>query len=83
VEFENGRWYRIRVRVTKEKVEAWVDDEQIVDFEIVGRELAVTSEMEPCLPFGFATWYTTGALRKIAYRKLPAAGSSGKKKMEA
>ena len=30
----------------------------------------VTVEVAPCLPLGVATWYTTGALRKIRYRQL-------------
>ena len=29
--FEAGRWYRVRLRVTAAKVEAWVDDAQVVD----------------------------------------------------
>lgn len=70
IEFENDRWYRVRVKVTKAKVQVWIDDEQKIDFETDERKLAVTSEMEPCLPLGFATWYTTGQLRNIRYRLL-------------
>src|SRR5207253_11211874 len=25
---ENGRWYRIRLRVTKDKIQAWIDKEK-------------------------------------------------------
>ena len=71
IEFKNDRWYRIRVKVTKEEVVAYVDDQRICGIATKGRKFTVTSEMEPCLPFGFATWVTTGALRKIRYRPLP------------
>lgn len=71
IEFKNKKWYRVRVRVTDKKVTAYVDDEKICELETENRKLTVTSEMEPCLPFGFATWGgTTGALRKIRYRLL-------------
>ena len=70
MEFKNKQWYRIRVRVTKKKVTAYVDDHRICQLETDHRKLTVTSEMEPCLPLGIATWVTTGALRKIRYRAL-------------
>ncbi len=30
-EFDNGRWYTIRLRVTDARIEAWIDKEQIVE----------------------------------------------------
>ncbi len=70
VEFKNGRWYAVRVRVTDAKVEVWLDKEKIIDLERADHKFEVTWEMAPCLPFGFATWDTTGALRRIRYRPL-------------
>ncbi len=71
MEFTNKKWYPVRVRVTDERVTAYVADEKICDLETKDRKLTVTSEMEPCLPFGIATWAnTTGLLRKIRYRTL-------------
>ncbi|MFO7906244.1 MAG: DUF1080 domain-containing protein [Pirellulaceae bacterium] len=71
MEFKNKKWYPVRIRVTEDKVVAYVGDEKICDFETENRKLTVTAEMEPCLPFGVATWGgTTGALRNIRYRKL-------------
>jgi hypothetical protein len=81
IDFKNKKWYRVRVRVTDERVTAFVDDEKICDLETNDRKLTVTSEMEPCLPFGFATWGgTTGALRKIRYRTLSKEEIRAKKK---
>ena len=70
IEFKNDRWYKIRVKVTKTNVQVWVDGQQKIDFETKDRKLAVTAEMEPCLPLGIATWYTAGQLRNLRYREL-------------
>ncbi len=61
--FERDRWYFIQLRVTQEKIEAWIDDEKVVDLETAGRRIDVRWEMEQCRPLGIATWRTTGAIR--------------------
>jgi hypothetical protein len=70
VEFKNGQWYKVRVRVTEEKIEAFLDDEQIVDCTIGERRVSVRLEVENSQPLGIATWRTTGAARDIRIRKL-------------
>ncbi len=69
-EFEEGKWYKIRLRVTDKKIQTWVDDEQIVDCDIVNRQVSVRWEMDQMPPFGFATYMTKGGLRKIVIRRL-------------
>jgi hypothetical protein len=68
--FEKGRWYGIRVRVTPERIEAWIDKEKVVSQELKDRKISIRFEMEPCVPFGIATWSTTSALRNIRLRRL-------------
>ena len=69
MEFESGRWYRIHVRVSEDRIETWIDDEQMVDVEITGRKVSTRLEVELNKPFGFATWETTAALRGIELRQ--------------
>lgn len=71
--YTNGKWYQVRVKVTKAKIEAWMDKEQIVDLETEGKKLEMrVGEIESSKPFGFATFRTKGALKEIRWRKLPA-----------
>lgn len=68
--FGNGWWWKVRLRVTKEKVEAWVEDEKFVDFTIGNSYLSLRSEVERSVPFGFSTYKTTGALRNIMLKTI-------------
>jgi hypothetical protein len=69
-DFENNRWYKIKVRVTKQRVEAWIDGELIVNQELEGHEIGIRWEVEPSVPLGIATWLTGSALRNIRWRNL-------------
>jgi 3-keto-disaccharide hydrolase len=70
MEFENGRWYTVRIRVTPDKIQAWLDDRQIIDQALKDNKISVRIEVEPSKPLGIATWKTTGALREIKLRRL-------------
>ena len=74
--FETDRWYRIRLRVTGERIQAWIDDRPVVDFEHVGRELSIRTEVIPNQPFGIATWRTSAALRNLQLRELSGKGEA-------
>lgn len=63
--FEMDRWYKIRLKVTAEKIEAWIDDEKVVDFTIGNNYLSIRPEVELSKPFGIASWRTTSAIRNI------------------
>jgi len=70
IEFEKGRWYRVRLHVTPAKIEAWLDEEKIVDLETTGHTIDTRIELEISKPLGIATWQTTGAIRNIQLRRL-------------
>jgi len=69
-QFELGRWYRVRLKATAERIEAWIDDEKLVDLPCEDRKFSLYWEMEPMLPFGIATWNTTGAVRNVRLRRI-------------
>ena len=69
--FKKDQWYRIRVRVTKEKIEAWIDKDLVVDLDTEGKSLDMRiGEIESSKPLGIATWRTAAALKDLRWRKL-------------
>jgi hypothetical protein len=75
--FESGHWYRIRLRVTEKKIQAWIDKEKLVDVSIADRRISVRpGDIELSEPFGLAAWQATAALREIKFR--PVSAPAGK-----
>jgi hypothetical protein len=70
IPFKNGVWHRIRLRVTEERIQAWIDDEVQVNLATKDRKFSVWWEQEPAVPLGIATWYTKAALRNVRLRQL-------------
>jgi hypothetical protein len=68
--FENGKWFKVRVKVTKGKIEAWIDADKMVDVTTEGKAMSIRLEVEPSKPLGIATWNTAAALRNIRLRRL-------------
>ena len=70
--FKTGQWYRIRLRVQEGRIQAWIDDEQVVDVSTKGKKISIRDEVEGSKPFGISSWRTTAAVKDIKVRKLPA-----------
>jgi sugar phosphate isomerase/epimerase len=69
--FEQKRWYRVRLRVTPEKIEGWIDDEQMVNVTTAGKKISMRAgEIELSEPFGITSFRTQAALRDVKLRKL-------------
>lgn len=68
--FANNKWFRIRVRVVPGKIQAWIDDDPVVDVETAEKTIGLRIETESCIPLGLATWNTAAAWRNIQVKKL-------------
>jgi hypothetical protein len=69
--FESDRWYAIRVRVTEDKIEAWIDKDKMVDVVITDRKVTVRpGDIESSQPLGLAAFMTRAAYRNIRMRDL-------------
>jgi hypothetical protein len=68
--FDNKKWYPIRVRVTDERIQAWIDDRRLVNVEREGKEFSVRWEVEASRPLGIASYQSTAAIKDFKFRKL-------------
>jgi Domain of Unknown Function (DUF1080) len=69
--FDKNVWYRVRVRVTAAKIEAWLDDEKIADVETEGKRIDMRAgEIESAVPVSLSTYQTRAAYRKIVIQPL-------------
>lgn len=71
-EFEQNRWYKIRMRVSDQKLNAYLDDEEIIDFTRDDRPLDIRAELEQSTPVGLAAFQCVSEIRNIRVRQLPA-----------
>ncbi len=70
--FERGHWYRIRLRVTADRIEVWIDQDKIISVATKDRRISLRpGDIELSKPFGICAWQTTAALREIRLRELP------------
>ncbi|MBN1803824.1 MAG: DUF1080 domain-containing protein [Sedimentisphaerales bacterium] len=70
VSFEDNKWYKVRLRVTSDRIQAWLDDEELVNIETTGRKIDIRAEMDLAVPLGIATWQTSGAVRNIKIKPI-------------
>jgi hypothetical protein len=68
--FDSGKWYPVKIRVTDQRIQAWLDEKQIADVEYSDRQVSIRIEMELCRPLGLCTFQTTGAIRNLKLHKL-------------
>jgi hypothetical protein len=77
--FEQYHWYRIRLRVTEKKIEAWIDTDKLVDVDISDKQISVRpGDIEMSKPLGLACWQTTAAYREIKWRAVSGPASPAK-----
>lgn len=71
--FEPERFYKFRLRVTPARITSWIDDKEVINIGIEGRTVALRERggIKLSAPFGFASYNTTGAIRKVEYRTAP------------
>jgi hypothetical protein len=70
INFQDRRWYPIRVRVTRDRIQAWIDDKPVVNQDIRNRKVSTRAEVDLSKPLGIAAWQTRAAVRKIEFRRL-------------
>ena len=76
--FDRNRWYRIRLRVTANRLQAWIDKDRVIDVDTTGKRISVRpGDIELSQPFGLAAWQTTAAFREMKYRRVDGPAAKG------
>lgn len=71
--FARDQWYEIRMRVTSDKLQAWIDNERLINVSVKDRRVGMRAgEIELSVPLGIAAYQTSAVLRNIRVR--PVAG---------
>jgi len=72
--FEKNVWHKIRVRVTEDKLQAWIGEEQKVDLDLEGKKISLLpGDIELSVPIGMAAYQTRAQYRNIVWRNLDTA----------
>lgn len=77
--FKNNVWHKVRLRVQGDRVDAWIDDKQVVDLEIGDHKLSTRVEVDLSKPLGISTYDTGTALRNLELRRLPVTSEPNEK----
>ncbi len=67
--FRDNVWHLVRLKVTDEKILAWIDNSLVIDLPYLNRQLSLHPFMEPAVPFGLATWKTKARIRNILLKE--------------
>lgn len=70
--FESGQWYLLRIRVTKEKIECWIDKEKVVTLDRADHEFSVRNEVRLSMPLGLCNFQTESRVSHFRLLKLKA-----------
>ena len=67
-DYQQDRWYTVRVRVGADRLQAFVDEEPFADVKTAGRRISIRPEVQDSRPLGISSWRTKAALRAIRLR---------------
>jgi hypothetical protein len=69
--FAEGQWYVFTLQVNKHAIRALIDGEESFHVSLKGKTIAMhPSEVRKCVPLGFASFNTRGAVRNVRIRPL-------------
>lgn len=70
--FEDNKWYHIKLRVTDNRIEAWIDERQMVDVDITDAKISTRpGDIDLCKPLGLACFAGVRAqYRNITWKNI-------------
>jgi hypothetical protein len=68
--YTKNTWYTFRLVVTPAKIEVWWDAKQVVNLDLVNRQISVHPAVESAAPLGLVNYQTSSLFRNIRLKKL-------------
>ncbi|MCB1203619.1 MAG: DUF1080 domain-containing protein [Verrucomicrobiae bacterium] len=69
--FEDDVWYKIRIKVTDDQLQAWIGDDEKVTLDLEGRKISLLpGDIELSVPIGIAAYQTRAQYRNVVWRPL-------------
>jgi hypothetical protein len=69
--FKDQEWVAVRLRVEPERIQAWLNEERVVNVDTTGKKLSLRpGEIEISKPLGIATFRTEAEFRNLRLRRL-------------
>ncbi len=68
--FTDDTWYKIRLRVAEDYIQAWIDKEMVIDLPMKGHKVSLHPAMILAKPLGIACFSTVAGLKNIQFREL-------------
>lgn len=78
--FTNGQWYKVRLLVEGDRIQAWLDKSNLVDVETTDRKVDVRFETDLSRPMGFSTYQSRALIRNARIRTLPTPAAKSSEK---
>ncbi len=69
--YEDDHWYKIRLRVTAENLGVWIDDKQVVDYDLKDRKISLRpGPIESYAPLALSTFNTSAAIKNVKLKAI-------------
>ncbi|MGI8602315.1 MAG: DUF1080 domain-containing protein [Verrucomicrobiales bacterium] len=74
IDFENNRWYKIRLEVRENALRGWIDEKIVFDVSTEEKRISMRfGDIELCQPLGLATYLSEGEIKGLQIKPLPPA----------
>ena len=70
LDFENNRWYKIRLRVSETFIQVWLDNKELIKIDHTQHKISIRPKVDPSKPLGLATFYTSAEYRNFHCRRV-------------
>jgi hypothetical protein len=67
--FENDRWYKIKLSVSKKAIRVLLDEREIIQVETAKHQYSVWPQQATMCPLGIATWKTASEIRNLVLQE--------------